>query len=76
MIIDLHVPHPSGNGRKGLSVHPATRKLCSIMETVDWYNVTPKVDVLLLTTPTNMIHHYQVRLIGIDAATLPAQDEM
>lgn len=40
------------------------------MEAVYWHNFTPKCNTSLVTVPINMLHHYQVRVKGIDA-TLP-----
>ena len=48
------------------------RKLCSVMEAVYRYKVTPKDNVSLLTTSVNTIHHYQVQLKGTD--TLPSDE--
>lgn len=42
------------------------------MEAIYWYNVTPKDEVLLLTAPINMIHHYQIWQKGI--GTLPPNE--
>ena len=45
------------------------------MEAVYWYNATPKDDVSPLTAPINLIHHYRVRLKGIDAPRLDKPEQ-
>lgn len=67
---------PEGNGlieRSHRSIKTiAAKKQHTIMDLVDWYNVTPKGNISFVTATANLIHRYQVRLKGIDL-TLPPQ---
>ena len=68
---------PAGNGivershRTIKRIAPRTR--CSVMETVYWYNVTPKDDASASTAPANIIFSYTARKRG-DDVTLPPED--
>lgn len=66
---------PSGNGiveRNHRSVKTiATRKNCSVLEAVYWYNVTPKDNLSPSTAPADVLHTYHIRVRGIDATPPP-----
>lgn len=46
----------------------AARSHCTIGEAVYWYNVSPKDNADPSTAPSNIIHDYRVRVLGIDVA--------
>ena len=68
---------PAGNGiveRSHRTIKRiATRSQCSVMEAVNWYNVTPKDGVLASAAPDNVIYSYLARIKGIDII-LPPED--
>ena len=51
----------------------ATRSCCLIPEAVYWYNVTPKNNKTLSSTPTNGIYQYEQRMKGIDHKLSPPE---
>ena len=62
---------PAGNGIAERCLRSikriAARTRCSVQEAVYWYNVVPKDNASLLTTPANRIYRYEFRIRNIDA---------
>ena len=54
----------------------AARKQCTVAEAMYRYNTTPKDNVSIASAPVNTIHHYRVRIKGIDAMCPSSQREV